>query len=355
MLTSAGTQAASGSGVNPETEEESRLSAQEGPYPDTLQNASAEMLEEKRFLENLVASCPDGIIAVDRRGMIVLFNKAAESLTGHTGEEVIGRASIEDVYHPATLARQIKKRLYSEEFGGRGFLEDFEVEILTKEGRKVPIRLSASLLHRDGEEIGSVGFFHDLTAQKRMEARLREISITDELTGLYNRRHFFHVLSDELTRATRYRRPLSLIAIDLDNFKTYNDTLGHLEGDGILKSLGQTLLTVPRKTDKAFRSGGDEFMVVLPETDLTNAIVTAERIRKGFLDRWPHGIPDLEFDITPPTLSLGIAEASGEPMEHLIKRADLTMYEAKRAGGNQSRTASARIGKAVVAQDTPTP
>ena len=307
------------------------------------------MLEMDIF-EDIVPLCPDGIIGIDQKGTVVIFNKAAEKLTGYTMDEVIGKLHITQVYHPEKLARLIKKLIYSPEHGGEGKLEGFEVDVTTKDGRTVPIRLSATLIHKDGQEIGSVGFFHDLTLKNEMEARLLELSIRDGLTGLFNHRHFHSTLSKELERAERYNRPLSLIVLDLDNFKQCNDQFGHIEGDTILQLVGKTAQKILRATDAAFRYGGDEFVIILPETSLSSASTVAEKFREEFKSACPYRISSEKAGGLEVTLSLGVAQVGqGEETESLMKRADLAMYEAKRSGGDKTMEAGIKIGKSVKA------
>jgi diguanylate cyclase (GGDEF)-like protein/PAS domain S-box-containing protein len=302
------------------------------------QSGKGLVLDDKVFLKNLVSLCPDGIIAVDRKGLIVLFNKAAEGITGYTADETIGKMNITSLHGSMKKARRIKKDMYSNDFGGRGILTDYEIQAVSKSRQKIPIRFSATLLWHKGEEIGSVGFFHNLTPHKQMEEKLHLLSITDGLTGLYNHRHFFSVMNEELKRADRYERPLSLICFDLDNLKYCNDNFGHLEGDRVLRLVGDTLRSVLRHSDGCFRYGGDEFMVLLPETDLRKAFVVAEKIRDMFGVRC--GLTKKKTGFRNSTLSIGIAQASkNEHPESFVKRADLAMYEAKKEGGNQIRKA----------------
>jgi len=309
--------------------------------------ADSLIIDEKIFFKDLVSLCPDGIIAVNRKGAIVIFNKAAGSITGFTPEETIGKMPISELYNSLDVARRIKKDMYGQDYGGPGKLNDYEVELVNKSGRKIPIRLSATLLWDKDEEVGNVGFFHDLTHHKQLEVRLHELSITDGLTGLYNHRHFFTVLTDEIKRAERYGRPLSLICFDLDNLKQCNDNYGHLEGDRILRLVGDTLRSVLRQNDACFRYGGDEFMVLLPETDIRKASIVAEKVRDMFGVRCCHS--GKKEDSHNFTLSIGIAQASkDEDTESFIKRADLAMYEAKKDGGNQIRKARKNIGKRMV-------
>ena len=301
---------------------------------------------EKNYLENLIALCPDGIIAIDRSGLIILFNRAAEVLTGRKANTVVGKMNIADIYPSPDVAKKVKRLIYADTHGGVGKIEDYEVDVRTLKGRKVPIRLSAALIYDDGVEVGSVGFFHDLTSRKMMEDTLHHLSITDSLTELFNQRYFYQCLSRELTRSQRYGRPLSIICFDLDNFKLCNDLLGHLEGDDILRKIGAMLNQKIRESDMAFRYGGDEFFVLLPESVLKSAEVTGEKIRKTFNRRWSYEKQYRDTRIPQVTLSMGIAQAlADEKAESLIKRVDLAMYEAKRQGGDRIKIAADSIVK----------
>ncbi len=107
---------------------------------------------EKEILVNLVALCPDGVIAIDRSGLITIFNRAAEVLTGHSAEETIGKKNIIDIYPSSEVAKEIKKHLYSDTYGDKGHIEGYGFEIKTQAGRNIPIRLSAALIYNDNEE-----------------------------------------------------------------------------------------------------------------------------------------------------------------------------------------------------------
>jgi len=301
---------------------------------------------EKDYLRNLVTLCPDGIIAVDRSGLVTLFNQAAEDLLGYEASDVIGKLNITNVYKSDQIARDVKKAIYSDKNGGPGRLENFEVELEDRQGNKIPIRLSAILIQKNDEEVGSVGFFHDQTVRKAMEQKLRHLSITDSLTGLYNQRYFYTCLNRELDRAKRYKRPISLICCDLDRFKQCNDLFGHLEGDNVLRLMGDLLSDVLRRTDMAFRYGGDEFFILLPETALSSALTTCEKIKSLFNKRWPYSIEYKGTRFDPVTLSIGVAQArSDEGAEEVIRRADLAMYDAKRNGGDRTTVAQETSGK----------
>ena len=174
-----------------------------------------------------------------------------------------------------------------------------------------------------------------LAESRRMEERLRELTITDDLTKLYNSRHFLKQLQSEIDRTLRYSHPLSLLLIDVDNFKDFNDTYGHLEGDKVLAKLGGVIQGCLRKNDSGYRYGGDEFTVVLPETRGKEATTVAERIRKGF--------GAINFSPAPGvyangTVSIGVAEYKpDEGLQGFARRADKAMYQAKREGGDKAQ------------------
>jgi diguanylate cyclase (GGDEF)-like protein len=173
----------------------------------------------------------------------------------------------------------------------------------------------------------------NVDALRQSESRYMELSIKDDLTGLFNQRHFYHLLQVEIERAERYGRPLSLLLIDIDDFKRFNDTYGHMEGDRVLERIGATIQQCVRRTDWAFRYGGEEFTVFMPETLGGQAGVVAERIRAEFREERFRPNPGQEES---KTVSIGIAQyRSGEDLKEFISRADRNMYEAKRRGKDQ--------------------
>lgn len=170
---------------------------------------------------------------------------------------------------------------------------------------------------------------------EKMNEELKRLSIRDSLTGLFNQRHFFTELEREAERARRQRHSLSLLLFDVDRFKNYNDTFGHLEGDKVLKKIGEIVqLSIRKDVDSGYRYGGDEFAVITPETAQHQAVKIGERILKEF------GL--IGFPLV--TLSMGIAafDSSLDP-EKLVRNADEALYQAKRAGGNQICIASKTV------------
>ncbi|MFC1916019.1 diguanylate cyclase [Chloroflexota bacterium] len=172
----------------------------------------------------------------------------------------------------------------------------------------------------------------------RLYARAEEKARLDELTGLLNRRSMDELIDKEIGRHSRYGGVLSLIILDLDGFKAFNDKYGHLAGDKLLGKIGNVLKNAIRSTDQAFRYGGDEFAILLPNTPIDSTIQVADRIRKQVALK-------VETGYIPITASLGLASwpADGTGSIEVIAAADAALYHAKRAGGNRSHSASGTL------------
>ena len=166
--------------------------------------------------------------------------------------------------------------------------------------------------------------------------RTEILSITDDLTGLYNHRRFMQILEHEFIRSSRYKTPLCLLMIDIDRFKLLNDTYGHQQGDRMLRALAENFVDATRESDLLTRYGGEEFAIVLPSTDLEGGKVTAERIRTSVENRpFPNpGSPPLQM-----TVSIGVAYYEGEGLSNpkeFVEQADRALYRAKQQGRNRT-------------------
>lgn len=161
------------------------------------------------------------------------------------------------------------------------------------------------------------------------------LSLIDGLTGLYNHRHFYHLLGQEIIKAQRYPQSVSLFMIDIDDFKIYNDTYGHLVGDEILRKLAMVLKKVVRKVDYVARYGGEEFSIILPQTDKEKSFISARRLMKVVEETQFKGEEKLPRGHL--TISMGIAAypEDATSLEELIHRADEALYKAKHSGKNQ--------------------
>ena len=177
----------------------------------------------------------------------------------------------------------------------------------------------------------------------RLFEEVQRLAVTDDLTGLKNRRGFFEVARRELERATRTGRPLSALMLDIDGFKRVNDTYGHAVGDEVLRHLAERCRRAVRDIDLVGRYGGEEFAVLLPETDLKTALDVAERVRSSIGDT-PF---DTEVGPLPIRVSVGLAlldDDSEQTVESLLDRADTAMYLVKQAGGDDVRSAESELG-----------
>lgn len=228
------------------------------------------------------------------------------------------------------MTQRIKEKYDTDIIVITGYARDYSYEEAISMGADdfvfKPIRLEELLLR-----LKRVIRERELTQERtKMLVQLKELSITDDLTKLYNSRYFYQQLQNEVKRYYRYHRPLALLLIDIDHFKYYNDTYGHLEGDKILFKIGGLISSCLRAMDTAYRYGGEEFTVILPETSCEAALIVAERILRtvqtNFFD---------ENSGTKITVSIGVSEYSdGESMNDFIKRTDKAMYNAKGKGRN---------------------
>lgn len=166
-----------------------------------------------------------------------------------------------------------------------------------------------------------------------MYSQTRYMSVTDPLTGLYNRRYLENILEREFLRAKRYQNELSIAIFDIDFFKKVNDTYGHLCGDYVLKEAAYLALETFRKTDIVFRYGGEEFVVILTETPLDKAQIPLERFRKA-IEEYPFKYDGQDLKLTVSIGADGIKQDC-EDYENLLKNADKALYRAKEAGRNQ--------------------
>jgi diguanylate cyclase (GGDEF)-like protein len=193
-------------------------------------------------------------------------------------------------------------------------------------------------LRQGREELAAI---NETLRQKNVE--LHEISIVDSLTGLYNRKHLMETLDKEVSRSQRHSHSFSLLVIDIDHFKKYNDTYGHLAGDEVLSRLASVFKKSIRSSDYAARYGGEEFIIMLPEIDPEQGLVTAERMLKQVAEERFGG----EGESIKVTISVGVASypENGEDAQSVIRNADAAMYEAKEQGRNRVILAGANKKK----------
>ncbi len=322
-----------------------------GDHPGHLLGVSRDTTEEwlaqrhQRRVAQALANTNEGIIMTDPEGRLTWCNAALTRKYGYSLDELQGRKP-GDVFQgpdtdPGTVAF-MAQQLAAE--------ESFLVEILNyhRDGQRYWIRLSVHPDRSDdGELVGYTAIQSDITEEKTardqleqeierrraLEADLRHLSSHDALSGMPNRRHFFEQADRELVRCRRHQRPMSLVLFDLDDFKSLNDTHGHAAGDAAIRAVADLCSGAQRGSDFAARIGGEEFAVLLPETELDGAAVVAERLRHALAGT---AIPT-SGDSVYVTASFGVSGARTETdrIETLLARADHALYSAKRSGRNQ--------------------
>jgi diguanylate cyclase (GGDEF)-like protein/PAS domain S-box-containing protein len=356
-----------------------------------LQKADVEKeaIEARNCLTRLTNYAHDAILTVDLDGTVRAWNEGAEKLYGYRREEVIRRQIEDIVMLPEQKGRfkSLMKKLAEHDgpiesedtrVGKDGrirmvkttcfpyFDAEGYVTGLTLIDRDIPFResmgdelkrTSNSLRHElkiagrqhlktlrllgsvQKENIGLEKLIHKVrraeTELKLSNKKLEELSTLDDLTKLYNRRQLNRKLGEEMKRSNRFRRPMSYIMMDIDHFKEYNDTFGHIPGDNILKELAQLLVSNVREIDFVARYGGDEFCILLPETDAQDGMHQAERIR-NLVDTYPfegqESVPGASL-----TVSIGVSvyPEDAHSKVSIVECADQALYAAKKAGGNR--------------------
>ncbi len=310
---------------------------------------------EERY-RSIFENAVEGIFQSLPAGRFLSVNAALARMLGYeTPEEVLENITdiASQLYVNPERRAELKRALAED-----GFVTGFESQIKRKDGKTVWVREnSRAVRDANGEILYYEGFVTDITERRQADEALRYardalesanmelqqalereklLACTDGLTGLYNRRHFFELAEREFRAALRHQRPLTFLMFDMDGFKQVNDTLGHAAGDQLLEMVAQTAVQEVRASDAVARYGGDEFVLMLPQTTARQALPVAERIRTRVAalrletNQAPLGV----------TLSIGIAEISHHPpdenADRVIQRADEALYRAKNGGRNRT-------------------
>jgi diguanylate cyclase (GGDEF)-like protein len=225
--------------------------------------------------------------------------------------------------------------LIAEQAGAKTGTARYELEMSCKDGGWVWAEINVEPHHDvHGNLIGLHGVTRNITERKRLEQKLQIQATTDGLTGIFNREHFWTRANEELQRIQRYGGVCSLLMVDIDHFKQVNDTYGHAVGDAVLQWITRLCREAIRDTDLFGRVGGEEFAILLLETDAAGAVAVAERLRQSIYDN--HFVNDEGIGI-PLRVSVGVAEyqKATESLSELMVRADKALYRAKSEGRNK--------------------
>lgn len=311
-----------------------RLHVELGMREKALKQSLVDLMQlqkQLRVFSLVIEQSPTSVVITDIDGAIEYVNPRFSDESGYSFAEAIGqnpRILQSGQTDPATFADMWKHLVRGEPWTGEFVNKRKSGEIYREEAHIAPLK------DEDGNTIHYVAVKLDISERKRLEMELERQANIDYLTGVSNRRHFMLCAEQELGRALRYGRHLSIFMLDIDFFKQINDRHGHLVGDEVLKSLAGVCRDNLRTVDLVGRFGGEEFAVLLPETDDAAAAEVAERLRLA--------VENVQLTLAdgPPanyTISIGIASLSSEydDIDHLLNIADKALYAAKNSGRNR--------------------
>lgn len=310
------------------------------------QRLAGENGQDRVTLERVFNVGPDAVMITRLAdGRCVRVNEGFKAITGFAQDEVLGRTTVELGIWSAEVRERVIRPLKEE-----GSCDEVEIVFRRKDGSTFVALFSARIIQLDGEP-HIISFTRDVSERKLAEEKIQLLveqlesekgsaerdALTDSLTGLANRRQFDETLRREFYRLNRGNMPLSMIMVDVDYFKKYNDHYGHIAGDGCLQQIAGILKESARRVpDLAARYGGEEFAVILPETEPAGALTVAEGIRRAIEAlRIPHGESTIANRVT---ISLGVVTAYPEDAKQVtdfISLADQALYRAKQGGRNR--------------------
>lgn len=291
-------------------------------------------IKEKTRAETALNSISDGVFCTDIHGNIDYLNVAAEKITGWSREEANGKPS-NQIFNIMNVSTCLPARSPVELVlrTNKPSITTEDTVLIKRDGNEVPIANTASPIHSwDGQLTGVVVVFRDVSDAKAMSTKMAHLAQHDFLTNLPNRVLLNDRIEQAIAFAKRHHTQLSLLFLDLDNFKRINDTLGHATGDRLLQSVSQRLLKCIRNTDTVSRQGGDEFIILLADNkNGQDAALTAEKILEEF--KPAHHVGKYPLHIST-SIGISVYPNDGLDAEILIKNADTAMYFAKQKGRN---------------------
>jgi diguanylate cyclase (GGDEF)-like protein/PAS domain S-box-containing protein len=291
----------------------------------------------------IVEFASDAIISIDKQQVIKYFNESAEKMFGYSRDEIIGKPlSILLPEQYRAIHEQHIKEFANESVSNRSMRERTEIECLRKDGVIFPAEANICRIEENGEVLFTA-FVHDLTALKAKERSMMAMAMSDELTGLANRRYFDDQLERAIANAKRLNNKVGIMMIDMDYFKEVNDTHGHLVGDKLLKKVAAEFKACLRQTDVVGRIGGDEFAVVITGLEDSGELYSVaqkmiERVRR---------IKQIDAIPLNSTVSIGMSvfPDHSETIETLVACADKALYFAKKAGRNTCHLYSSQVSE----------
>lgn len=311
---------------------------------------TTELIEANQRFQLAIDASPAALLIVDERGLIQLVNREAERLFGYSRDLLIGNA-VEMLVPAAKRGQHQQDRAaFLRNPEARAMGTGRHLQAVRRDGTVFPAEIALSPV-RFGEQVHVLSTIIDLTLQQQVEesmiqltteleganAQLAELSITDKLTGVMNRRALDDQLEKELRLMHRVGRPLSVLMLDIDYFKRYNDRHGHQAGDEILKQIANILKETTRTTDVAARYGGEEFAVVLPNTDKEGAVQMAERFQMAIRAHpWEQHTLTVSMGISTRDFGEEPASRTAGDVTTLLADADRALYFSKHNGRDRA-------------------
>lgn len=299
-----------------------------------IREAEITLRQRERQLSTLMDNLPGMAYRCryDEYWTMLFVSSGCRDLTGYEPDELLNNARVSFVELIADNANENNLRTVESAIGNA---EQFSLEypIVRKDGQRIWVWERGRAVENNGDLVLE-GIILDISDRKALEDELAELATLDPLTGLLNRRETTRLLEEEITRAKRYGRALSLLWIDFDHFKAINDEYGHAAGDSVLNSTSQLLADSVRSADVLGRFGGEEFVVVLPEMDRFEASETAERLR-NLISETPQPLGDGKTVRLTISIGVSVFPDNGPDVRALCAAADKAMYQAKSNGRNQ--------------------
>lgn len=305
---------------------------------EQLQIVVHELEQTQQKFDSLYNKSLDAIFEIDSEGKYFRVNDVAEEITGYKKEELVKMGFI-DLIIETEKTNDIFNKVKS------GEAQRVELTLKHKKGQYVNIDINAVPLFQDDGNVNVLAFVQDITEKKRAVDEIKELAYKDALTGLPNRGFFSIELDRAIKRTNECKHPLGVLFIDFDNFKNVNDTLGHHFGDQVLKKLVTIMKSVLRKDTLISRQGGDEFLILVEDTDKEEISIICEELIKKLTS--PIELQGKEVFITP-SMGVCMRTANEFDAEILIKNADLAMYSAKESGKNNYHFFSDKLNDQIV-------
>lgn len=304
-----------------------------------------ESLEKYYRYKYMVENIKDIIWEMDTHLIFTFVSPTSKEMSGYEANEMIGKCMLDflAVESKEQISEQWKLKVHGRATGDTSVLL-LDVQFICKDGRRIWVEVSVKPVFKENSFVGYIGTTRDISDKKTYEnelgkyieelkytnRKLEELATFDMLTGALNRRRFEQYIESSIDIKEKHEITFSIIMFDIDSFKQINDLCGHSEGDRILQDISSLVKYMLRDTDKLFRWGGDEFIILLPGTTLKDAYKVADKVRKH-IESYDFGTQHSKV-----TISLGVGEyKKGDSIEHYVSCVDNALLKAKASGRNR--------------------